>query len=181
MTQPSLEGLLQGLTNDDRMESVMELLGCHSLAVVPALANEQTGHVDILAQFLGPEVAVVAEMDPKVDRQSAEELDAAAGALAAAAEAVGQKLNVVRVPMHVAGEAFFTYVNGTRLREEFLVPFYHRVDPRVQAKAYSRLREALPGVTLVPIHADPMVLRGGAVHCLTLGLSERLDPLIDAG
>jgi len=178
MTQPSLEGLLQGMTNDDRLESLMEMLGCHSLAVVPALANEQTGHVDVLVQFLGPELAVVAEMDPKVDREAAEGLDASADALAAAATAVGQKLDVIRVPMHVAGEAFFTYVNGTRLRERFLVPYYYRVDPRVQSQAYSRLREALPGVTLVPIHADPMVLRGGAVHCLTLGLGTRLDPLL---
>ncbi len=178
MTQPSLEGLLQGMTNDDRMESLMELLGCHSLAIVPALANEQTGHVDVVVQFLGPDLAVVAEMDPKVDPEAAEGLDAAASALASAATAVGQKLDVVRIPMHVAGEAFFTYVNGTRLRERFLVPYYYRVDPRVQAQAYARLREALPGVTLVPIHADPMVLRGGAVHCLTLGLSTPLDPLI---
>ena len=72
----------------------------------------------------------------------------------------------------------FTYTNGTRLRTRYLVPQYVAVDEDLERTAYARLGEALPGVNLVKIYADPMVVLGGSVQCMTLGLGAKLDPTL---
>jgi agmatine/peptidylarginine deiminase len=148
----------------------MRTLGCPTLAILPELPDETTGHVDVIAQFLSPTVAVVASVDPRADIQMAIALDEATERLAEAAELRGERLSIVRLPMEVDGEAFYSYVNSTRLKNRLLVPDYDRVSPQTQRLAYAKLKSALPTVELVPIKADMMADRGGAVHCVTLGL-----------
>jgi hypothetical protein len=41
----------------------------------------------------------------------------------------------------------------------------------MEAMAYNIIRSVIPEVELVPVPADHMAQRGGAVHCITLGLS----------
>ena len=88
-----------------------------------------------------------------------------------AAAALGQGLEVVRVPLVADGGAYFAYLNGTRIDDVYLVPSYRAVPRALQRRAYKALQAAMPGVTLVPVPSDEMVELGGAVHCITLGLS----------
>jgi agmatine/peptidylarginine deiminase len=161
-----------GVSEEDSyaLQGFMRTLGCPTLAILPELPDETTGHVDVIAQFLSPTVAVVASVDPRADIQMAIALDEATERLAEAAELRGERLSIVRLPMEVDGEAFYSYVNSTRLKNRLLVPDYDRVSPQTQRLAYAKLKSALPTVELVPIKADMMADRGGAVHCVTLGL-----------
>ncbi len=155
----------------DDYRKLLNVLGCDAMAILPALPNETTGHVDVIAQFLGPDVVAVASVDPELDDEVAAMLDQAARALLDAAELLEQRLRVVRVPMHFEGEVFYSYVNVSRLKHTLLIPHYRKLDTSFEERAHAALRSALPGVRLAPIAADAMVARGGAIHCVTLGVS----------
>jgi agmatine deiminase len=170
MTTSTFDAAVEYDASAERTEGLLWVFGCQSLAVVPSLSGEETGHVDIAVQFLAQDLVAVAEMDPDYNGLVATELDMAVESVMAAAEALGQSMRVVRVPMHSLGPRFYTYVNGTRVGQSFLVPHYRTVAASLEQAAYRRLRQAMPGVKLVPIYADPMVEQGGAVHCVTLGL-----------
>lgn len=158
---------------DDRaeVEAFASALGCRALAVVPALPAEQTGHVDVAMQFLGPRTVAVASMDAELAPDDAALLDYGAWLVSAAAEALGEPLRVVRVPMWADGDVFYTYVNGTRVGDRFFVPSYQETGRPFEFEAYRALQRALPGVRLTPVPADAMVPLGGALHCITLGLN----------
>ncbi len=146
-------------------------LGCAALALVPELPDEPTGHVDLLAQFVGPGTVVVASADPRDRPALARRLDAAVAGLRAGAEYLGRRLNVVRVPLHVTLDGDYrSSVNGLRLRRSFLVPVYADSPLHVEEAAHAALAEAMPGVRIVPIGADEMIALAGAVHCVSMGL-----------
>jgi agmatine deiminase len=170
MTTSSFDKAVAYEPTAGRTEGLLWVLGCQSLAVVASVTGEETGHIDVFAQFLAQDLVAVAQMDPEYNSVVAAQLDAAAEAIVTAAEALEQSMRVVRVPMHTLGPRFYTYVNGTRVGKRFLVPHYRTVGASLELTAYRRLQLALPGVKLVPVRADPMVEQGGAVHCLTLGL-----------
>lgn len=149
---------------------LLEEMGCRSVAVVPALPGEQTGHADVAMQFLSPTVVAVASASAARNPEVSAALDEAAATVLAAGDVEGLKLTVVRVPMHVREDVFYSYVNATRLVDRMLVPTYQRVPRSVERRALDALGEALQGVAVVPVPADEMVERGGAVHCITLGL-----------
>ncbi len=146
-------------------------IGCPALAVVPMLPDEQTGHADVTIQFLSESKVAVAWMAPSAYPLHSALLDQTAEILEFAAERIGQPLEVVRVPMTARGEVFYSYLNGTRVGDVFLVPSYANADPAYQDAAYGVLAAHMPGVALAPIPADNMVELGGAIHCITLGLS----------
>ncbi len=117
-------------------------LGCRRVLVVPPIAGEETGHVDLIAQFIAPGVVAVAD-----DQAEALRVFREAG------------MTVVALPRR--------YVNFTRVGARLLVPDYATEDPGV---AWAALRRALPGVRLVPVAADVLAAQGGSVHCITLTL-----------
>ena len=141
-------------------------LGCRGLAVVPALPQETTGHIDVVGQFLDARTLAFAEM---TDAEG-ELLETALEIVRDTAAALGQPLRLVRVPMVSNGDVFYSYVNGTRVGDRFLIPSYSAIDSAAQARAYEILGQAMPGVQLLAIDADEMVTLGGAIHCITLGL-----------
>ncbi|MGD8862968.1 MAG: agmatine deiminase family protein [Myxococcales bacterium] len=155
----------------DQLERFAAHMGCAALAVVPALPDEQTGHADVTIQFLDVDRVAVAWMSPDERPLQSELLDQTEQLLREAADLLGQPLEVVRVPMSSHGDVFYSYLNGTRVGDVFLVPSYARDDPAYQQAAYAILEANMPGVTLVPIPADAMVELGGAIHCITLGLN----------
>jgi agmatine/peptidylarginine deiminase len=175
MTDTSLADAGMHLQTRAEIERFVAEMGCNGLAVLPSLPEEQTGHADVIAQFLAPDVVAVADMngDGEAAAQNAELLDLAVGALRRTASALGQELHVVRVPMHASGAVFYSYLNVVRVRDLLFVPDYSEVDATLQADAHQRLHDALPGVSLVPVPADTMVSLGGAIHCITLGLNTR--------
>lgn len=155
------------------LEELLDQLGCQAWALVPALRHDPTSHVDMLAQFLDPHRVLVAEVEPAEAPEDAARLDEAVRGLELAAEALGQPLEVIRVPtpVDVGQKLYFTYVNGTRLGESFLVPSYEATAVADEERAYLTLERALGNVELVPIPADEFIALNGAVHCLTLGVA----------
>jgi agmatine/peptidylarginine deiminase len=171
MTDASLADAGMHLLGRPALERFAAELGCHGLAVLPSLREEQTGHADVVAQFLAPDLVAVASMDAARAPLDAELLDLAAGSLRRVARALGQPLHVVRVPMLAKGNVFYSYLNAIRVADLLFVPDYRAVDPEAQAAALAQLHAALPETTLVPVPADAMVALGGAIHCVALGLN----------
>jgi len=161
-----------GFTEPDSPERELFLagLGCHATAILPVVPGEPTGHADVLAQFLAPDLVMVAWLDPSSNAEVSQALDVAAKHLQTAAELADYPLQIVRIPIQRSGDIFFSYVNATRLRTRLLVPRFNELPEELEEAAYSKLATALPGVSVVPIEADVMVHLGGAVHCVTLGI-----------
>ncbi|MBK8012476.1 MAG: agmatine deiminase family protein [Deltaproteobacteria bacterium] len=156
-------------------DELMNQLGCQILALVPALEGEPTGHIDMVAQFLGPDVIAVAEVDARRWRSHYLRLAQVVEGVKLAAEAIGMTVRVERVPMPVLSKSRFrTYLNGLPLAHTYLVPRYRDVPRAEQDAALRALALAMPRVKLKPIDADRMISLDGAVHCLSLGMS--IDP-----
>jgi agmatine/peptidylarginine deiminase len=156
--------------NADTLELFLASLGCHATAVLPGIPEETTGHADVVVQFLAANLAMVAWVDPEEAGELSRDLDQAAEHLATAAELGDYELQIVRIPIVVVGETFYSYVNLARLRSRILVPRFNNIAEEIEQSAYATLEAAVPGVSLVPIDADTMIQLGGAVHCVTLGL-----------
>lgn len=166
MTESTL-GILAPL----RAPEIARRLGCRELVAVPPLSDEPTGHVDLLVQFLGPDVVAVAEpRGTGVSAGDRERLDLAARRLAGAARSMDRQLEIVRVPVYRGADGLLlSYVNVVALEDHLLLPEFPAVPPEIQQEAHATLRLA-SGKTLVPIPADAIALAGGGLHCIVLGL-----------
>lgn len=154
------------------VDALLDALGCRAWAIVPALEHDETGHIDMVAQFISADRALVAALDPLRFPAEARRLDDTAAILMRAARSLGRKLDIrrVRTPVDSRGR-YLTYVNGTRLSGAFLVPRYTDVAPEEQRRAYRAIKAALGSDALIPILADELIAMGGAVHCATLGIT----------
>lgn len=157
----------------DEMETlpIMRQLGCATMVLVRALVDEETKHVDAFLQFVSPGVVVISSYDPRRFPEDAARTDAAAVAVASAAEKMGKSLEIVRVPApSPEGRDYPSYVNFLQLGDVALVPSYGTAPRQLQEAAMRALAFAMPDVALVPIPSDAPVSYGGAVHCLTWGM-----------
>jgi agmatine/peptidylarginine deiminase len=146
-------------------------LGCHVLALVPALRDEPTMHIDLLLQFVEPGVVALAEIDQEQDPDNAMRLSTAAATLKDAAATMRRPLSIERVPMPAPrGELFRSYTNFFRTADSVLIPSYDRVDEALEDAAHDVLQSIMPEARFVPIPSERMTAEGGAIHCLTLGL-----------
>ena len=136
MTDTSLADAGMHLQSHTELERFVAEMGCNGLAVLPSLPEEQTGHADVIAQFLAPDVVAVADMsgDGEAAAQNAELLDLAVGALRRTANALGQPLRVVRVPMHASGAVFYSYLNVVRVATCCSYPITATSTPRCKPK-----------------------------------------------
>ncbi len=163
-----------GLIHADEggVEGLLLQLGCQVLALVPALAREETHHTDMFMQFLSANRVALAKYDPKWAPEDAERMTEAAHILKRAASVLGLLLEIIRVPHPPPeGERYYSYLNSLRLKSVLLVPHYEGVHPEEEFLAYAALKRALPRDRLIPIPADEMLDLQGAVHCVTLGLN----------
>lgn len=153
-------------------EALMQSLGCDALAVVPPLEADPNGHVDMLAQLLGPDTIAVAQADPAELPEDAARLEAAVDAIRRAAAALGRSIDVVRLPLHRDTSGIYSsFANGLHLPGAFLMPTFRGAPPEAEARALAALRAALPGKRVVPIAADAIAQGHGALHCMTLGVA----------
>lgn len=134
------------------------------------LVNDHTdGHVDNIARFVAPGVALC--MEPSgADDPNREALEAIARDLATAKDARGRKLDVVRVPSpgrvvddegKVVPASFANFYVGNRA---VVVPTYGT--PWDDA-AVTKIAALFPGRSTVGIDARAMLTGGGAFHCIT--------------
>lgn len=176
ITESSLQDLGLADAREDQWENFLETIGCRTLARMPQLPSEATGHVDMLAQFLSPSLAAIAVPTAESPPDVQEALLGARQALSQAAEADGRSLQFVELPLVNREDLYFSYVNGLRTPSHYFVPSYSMVDPSLQALAHARLAQALAGVQVVGVDSDEMIENGGAIHCVTLGLKHPLLP-----
>jgi agmatine deiminase len=176
ITEASFAGLGVDTADSARVERFLETVGCRTLARLPELPEEATGHVDMLAQFLSRETVAIAAPTEKSPEDVRAALERARQALELAAAAHGQTLSFVELPLVSHKERYYSYVNGLRTPSHYFVPSYSRVSRKVEAEAHRRLKAALDGVTVVGVDSDEMIASGGAIHCVTLGLKQHLIP-----
>ncbi len=148
-----------------------EMLGVEkTIWLGDGLLNDHTdGHVDNVARFVAPGVALCMEARSAED-PNREALDAIARELAASTDARGRKLEVVRIPSpgrvegdegRVVPASFANFYIGNRA---VVVPTYEtRWDDEVVAK----LGSLFPGRRPVGVPARAILSGGGAFHCIT--------------
>jgi agmatine deiminase len=134
------------------------------------LANDHTdGHVDNIARFVAPGVALCMEARDAED-PNREALDAIARDLAAAKDARGRKLQVVRIPSpgrvedeegEVVPASFANFYVGNR---SVVVPTY---GTKWDDEAVEKIGALFPGRRAVGVNARAILTGGGAFHCVT--------------
>jgi len=136
--------------------------GCTDVTVLPALAGEGTGHVDMFVTITGPGEAIVGAYVDGDDKENAERLDESAALLKAAG------FSVRRVPMPTNRDGNFrSYTNALAVNGSVLIPIYTD-DRRHEQRAFEVFEKAYPGRRLIPIDATELIQWSGSVHCLTL-------------
>lgn len=176
MTEASLASLGFDIDNPADVQRFLEIVGCRTLARLPELPTESTGHVDMVAQFLSPHQVAIAVPTRRSPPEVREALSRARLALEHASAAHGQELSFVELPLVGRTERFYSYVNGLRTPGHYFMPSYSSVSRSLEAEARRRLSTALSGIKVVGVDSDEMIASGGAIHCVTLGLKRSLVP-----
>ncbi len=115
---------------------------------------------------------MLASVDPALAPEDARRLVVIERALRTASERAGVELSIVHVPMPIGhGSEYFSYINGLRLRDRFVVASFPELPNAVQQRAHAALRQAMPGVELVSVPVVDMQELGGEIHCAVLGLT----------
>ncbi len=138
------------------------------------LRNDHTdGHIDVLARFAGP-ARVVCQSPSGADDPNAETLDEIARTLEAATDALGRRLEVVRIPspglvVNELGEAQpashlnFVIANGIVAVPVYGTPWASRAVEALQAVFPRRKVVGLPSLGLL----GSGEAGGGSFHCIT--------------
>jgi agmatine deiminase len=140
-------------------------LGCRDLIVLPRLAGEPTGHVDMYATVTGPGEAIVGRYDPEDDPDNAALLDEAAAILRRAHFVVRR----VPMPSNLDGR-FRSYTNSLAVNGVVLVPSYDD-DAVAERHTLSVFRAAYPGRRILSIDSRAIIELDGAVHCAIMSIA----------
>jgi agmatine deiminase len=138
------------------------------------LANDHTdGHIDNIARFVAPG-RVVCQAPAGDDDPNAETLEAIARTLAAATDAAGRKLEVIRIPGvglyrnalgEVAPASHMNFIIGNGI---VVVPVYGTA---TQDAALAALADVFPGRRVVGVSSRGLIgcgeAGGGSFHCIT--------------
>lgn len=166
----------EGIVFDEEdLGRMLSQLGCRVTALIPTLVDEPTKHVDMIAQFVAPNRVMLAELADDLDGGDSEDalrLAAAEVGLRRAATAMGVTLDIVHVPTPASGrwDPPYSYVNGLRLSDRYLMPSYPELGSGPDLFAWDAVQTALGEVPVVPIVVSDMIDSGGAIHCAALGL-----------
>jgi agmatine/peptidylarginine deiminase len=140
-------------------------LGCRSLIVLPRLAGEPTGHVDMYATITGPGEVIVGRYDPLADPDNAALLEEVTATL----QRAGFVVRRVPMPSNDDGK-FRSYTNALAVNGVVMVPTYDD-DAEVEHHALSVFRAAYPGRRVVAIDARAIIELDGAVHCAAMTIA----------
>jgi agmatine/peptidylarginine deiminase len=144
--------------------------GFDQVAVLHPLMAEATGHVDMFATFVAPNVVVIGEYDPAIDPVNADVVNYNARILAGVQTRWGP-LQVVRIPMPSnRGSVWRTYTNVIYANDVMLMPAYPGVDQDKQAKARQIFADLLPGWNIVEIDTTTVIRQRGALRCVSINI-----------
>ena len=87
ITEASFRAIGVDVADAERVERFLETVGCRTLALLPELPRESTGHVDMVAQFLTQDKVAIAVPTPKSSAEVRSALARARSALELAADA----------------------------------------------------------------------------------------------
>jgi len=159
-----------GYGPDDVRRVLGECTGGRRVLFVEPLAGDRTRHADMFICFLATDLVVVGRCDPGRDPVNARRLDLAASKLGEIRTSRGpMRVRRAWMPPRLNGR-WRTYTNVLFAGNKLLVPIYSGVDPQMQQGVLGLYRRLLPRRTVVPINADSLVAKEGALHCIALNL-----------
>ncbi len=151
-------------------EQLMKFCNIKELVVLRPLENETTRHVDMFATFLAPDVAVVAQLDPRLDAQNARILDENAEMLSQVSVA-GSPLRVERIWIPPRRHNHWSsYANIILTHRVVMVPTYKSDPPDYVQQAIATYRRLLPNHHVTTIDMTSMEKLGGSLHCLSCSI-----------
>ncbi|MEE2786256.1 MAG: agmatine deiminase family protein [Myxococcota bacterium] len=150
-------------------ERLERWLGCRRTVYLEPLDGERTGHIDVFAKFLGPDVVVVAQYDPVADPANARIADDAAKTLGEVRLADDRPLTILRVPTPATQPGLYrSYTNALLTSRAIYVPTYTGA-AAFNEGALGVYRAHFSGdIEVVPIDATQLIELGGAIHCSTM-------------
>jgi agmatine deiminase len=164
-----------GWTETEAEAALGEAFGARKVVWLDqGLLNDHTdGHIDALARFIGPG-RVVCQSPAGADDPNAEILDEVARTLEAARDALGRRLEVIRIPspglvLNDLGEATpASHVNFVIANGVVVVPVY---GTPTADRAVEALQAAFPGRKVVGLASRGLlgsgIAGGGSFHCIT--------------
>ena len=173
---------------------LLQMLGCQKLIWLPegVYGDETCGHIDNLMAFVGPAEVVLCWTDDETDPQyaisrRAEEV------LETSTDAKGRPFKIhylhqpnplVRVSVYARGVLKSQYiveqkwcekVRGSRIPASYvnfyianksvIVPQFNQ--PKWDVLARTLLEKLFPGREVIGVDARPIIMGGGAIHCIT--------------
>jgi agmatine deiminase len=164
-----------GWTETEAEAALAEAFGARKIIWLDhGLLNDHTdGHIDALARFIGPG-RVVCQSPEGADDPNAEILDEAARTLETATDALGRRLEVIRIPspglvLNDLGEAApASHVNFVIANGVVVMPVY---GTPAADRAVEALQAVFPGRKVVGVASRGLLgsgaTGGGSFHCIT--------------
>ena len=144
--------------------------GAAQWACATPLNGERTGHIDLLATFLGPNLVAVAEANEREDPNNRQILKDLAGALKGFRTGAGT-MDVVRLPMPYSSDTYYrSYNNMIFANGLVVVPTFPEVDPKLDKRCLAMVAEWMPGWTVRELNCSELSRKGGSLHCLTMNI-----------
>ena len=158
------------------MEVLRDYYGCRRTVLLQGLSGELTGHVDMFMCAVSEKTIIVGDYKMSDDATNSEILNRNAKTLHVSG------YTVIRIPMpqpySISGSRIWaTFTNALRVNSAMLVPVYRnpQFPPHLrqtiaseEAQALRGFRNALPGIDIIPIVADPLIPSGGSLHCIAM-------------
>lgn len=144
--------------------------GFRQVIVLKSLLSEPTGHIDMFASFVAPNVVVVGEYDPKVDPVNADILNENAKILSEGRTAFGP-LRVVRIPMPSnRGGLWKTFTNVIYANGTLIMPTYGAAELELQKEAIATFQRLLPDWEVIGIDATTVIKQRGSLRCVSINI-----------
>ncbi|MDD2717137.1 MAG: agmatine deiminase family protein [Candidatus Wallbacteria bacterium] len=126
-----------------------------------------TGHIDIQMKLLNDNTIIVSQHSGPSAGYSGnyEILEENARIMANETNGLGQKFNVVRIPMPDHPRSTYTYTNSLIINKKVLVPVFGIADDERALEIY---RNCLPGYDVQGFDSSDIINYGGAIHCTTI-------------
>src|SRR2546421_420035 len=156
--------------NPQRVVDILaKFYGFRQVTLLKPLLSEPTGHIDMFATFVAPNVVVVGEYDPKIDPVNADILNENASVLAGGRTAFGP-LRVVRIPMPSNhGGLWKTFTNVIYANGTLIMPTYGS-DLEAQKEAMDTYSRLLPDWEVVGVDATSVIKQRGSLRCLSINI-----------
>lgn len=151
-------------------EILSKYYGFRQICVLKPLLSEHTGHIDMFATFVAPNVVVVGEYDPKVDPVNADILNENARMLSNSRTSFGP-LRVVRIPMPSNhGGLWKTFTNVIYANGTLIMPTYGAAEAESEKVAMETFARLLPGWEVVGIDATSVIKQRGSLRCVSINI-----------